>query len=292
MNANVSPTLAGNHASESTDITVRRMDFNFDDDIPTYWFGDDRHMTLLLCALSGVFPEGERYFLRTVRHYEKNIADPELRRQVKAFIGQEAHHGKEHHEFNEFMERKGIPVMEIDRFTRNGLEFQKKYLSHARELAKTCALEHLTALFAETLLENPEFADTIDDRLKPLWFWHAIEESEHKSVAYDVYQDQVDDYWIRTSEMFITSISFTVFTLLHTRSLLKADEKNTANNSGAKHKPFKVKWGTLWQQRHVLKRFGKEYARYYRKDFHPSQKPSAALRDKGLAILRQYGVTA
>ena len=99
-------------------IPVRHMDFEFDDNVPTFWFGNDPLRTMILTALSGTFPEGERMFMRAVRHFQKGITDPELQKQVKAFIGQEAHHGKEHQAFNAMMTGKGVPVDYIEKFTK------------------------------------------------------------------------------------------------------------------------------------------------------------------------------
>ncbi len=265
-------------------IPVRHMDFEFDDSVATFWFGGDPLRTMILTALSGTFPEGERMFMRSVRHYQQAIKDPELRRQVKAFIGQEAHHGKEHQGFNDMMTRKGIPVDMIDRYTREGLKRIGQFYSPERLLAKTCALEHFTALFAELLLAHPELIDEVEEPLKPLWIWHAIEESEHKAVAYDVYQEQVGSYWIRVSEMAVTTVMFSFFSALHTVQLLQA----------AKDQPRTKRWGLkkrltgLWRHRDVLAELGKHYLTYYKTDFHPSQKDSTALRDRGLAMLTQY----
>ncbi|RLU00638.1 metal-dependent hydrolase [Ketobacter sp.] len=265
-------------------IPVRQMDFEFDEAISTFWFDGDPLRTMILTALSGTFPEGERMFMRSVRHYQSNLKDPELRQRVKAFIGQEAHHGKEHQTFNDMMTRKGIPVDKIDAYTKMGLKRIERFYSPGRVLAKTCALEHFTALFAELLLAHPELIDGVDEPLKPLWIWHAIEESEHKSVAYDVYQEQVGGYWLRVSEMAITTVMFSFFSALHTAQLLQA----------AKDQPRTRRWRLkdrvqgMWRHREVLAELGKHYLTYYKPDFHPSQKDSRALRDRGLALLTAY----
>lgn len=265
------------------DIPVRRMDFEFDDSIPKYWFGGDPLRTMILTGLSCTFPEGERMFMRSVRHFQAGISDPELQKQVRAFIGQEAHHGKEHDTFNAMMERKGLPMAEVENFVKAGIGREEKLLSPERMLAKTCALEHFTAMFAEMLLERPELIDGVDERLKPLWLWHAVEESEHKSVAFDVYQDQVGSYWIRTSEMAFTSVLFTLFSAFHTYQLLKADPDARQHKRGLRNR-----LQGLWQHRDVLASLGKHYLQYYRRDFHPSQKDSSFLRRKGLKQLQQY----
>lgn len=266
-------------------IPVRRMDFEFDDSIPKYWFGGDPLPTMVLTGLSCTFPEGERMFMRAVRHFEPFIKDPELKKQVKAFIGQEAHHGKEHQEFNDMMGRKGLPIAEIEKFVKTGISREEEWFSPERMLAKTCALEHFTAMFAETLLEYPEIIEEVDERLKPLWLWHAIEESEHKAVAYDVYQDQVGSYWIRASEMALTTILFSLFTAVHTRTLLKKDpQEKSKRPQGLSRKRLKA----AWEGRFILAKLGKHYLSYYRPDFHPSQKDSAFLRRKGLKMLEKF----
>jgi predicted metal-dependent hydrolase len=261
----------------TTEIPVRRMDFEFDDSIPKYWFGNDPVRTFLLTALSATFPEGERMFMRAVRHFEPDVKDPELRRQVKAFIGQEAHHGKEHQSFNSMMDRKGIPVLAIEDFVRKTIAREEAFLGPKRMLAKTCALEHFTAMFAETLLEHPELIDEVDDRLKSLWLWHAVEESEHKSVAFDVYQDQVGSYWIRTSEMAATTLLFSFFTTVHTVQLLSAAKDKPARSGS--------RLAGLWKHRGIFAKLGRRYLDYYRPGFHPSQEDSSELRRQGLERL-------
>ncbi len=267
----------------TTNIPVRRMDFKFDDSIPKYWYGDDPIRTMVLTALSCTFPEGERMFMRAVRHFQANITDPKLQKDVRAFIGQEAHHGKEHQAFNEMMGRKNLPTMNIDKFVKKMIAREESLFSPEHMLARTCALEHFTAMFAEMLLAHPEMLNEVDERLKPLWMWHAVEESEHKSVAFDVFQDQVNSYWIRSGEMAFISVFFTFFTIVHTRQLLSAakSEVDTA-------KSMRKNLAMLWKNRRVLADLSKHYLSYYRPNFHPSQKDSSSLRKKGLLFLKKY----
>lgn len=263
-------------------IPVRRMDFEFDDSIPEYWFGGDPFRSLLLTALSCTFPEGERMFMRAVRHFQPGVKNEELQKEVRAFIGQEAHHGKEHEAFNEMMSRKGLPIKRIEAFVKKSIAFEESKLSKERMLAKTCALEHFTAMFAEAMLERPELLDGVDERLKPLWLWHAVEESEHKAVAFDVYQDQVGSYWIRSSEMALTTVLFSFFTALHTAELM------SASGEGRNLKSIIGGVNFLWGRKGMLTGQLKKYLSYYRPDFHPNDYDSRALRDKGLSLLKAY----
>ena len=262
-----------------SEIQPRKMDFRFDPAMPRYWFADDQFKTILLTALSCTFPEGERFFVRSVRHYQKQIEDPLLREQVKGFIGQEAHHGNEHDAFNDFMEARGVPTKKVDAFVNRGMRFMAKHLSPQRQLAKTCALEHFTAMLAELILENPEFLDGMDERMLPLWLWHAVEESEHKAVAFDVYQEQVDNYWVRTSEMAFTTVEFIGFTIFHYMQLRRGMDDPTDWPS--------VRNGFNWLlgKPGWLRKLGKSYIAYYKRDFHPSKRDSTFLRKQGLRKL-------
>ena len=263
----------------NSDIQPRKMDFSFDPAMPRYWFDDDQFKTILLTALSCTFPEGERFFVRSVRHYQKQIQDPLLREQVKGFIGQEAHHGNEHDAFNHFMESKGVPTGKVDEFVNSGMRFMAKHLSPQRQLAKTCALEHFTAMLAELMLEHPDFFKGMDERMLPLWLWHAVEESEHKAVAFDVYQDQVDSYWVRTSEMALTTVEFISFTIIHYYQLRKDMDDATDWRS--------VRGGINWLlgKPGWLRKLGKSYLAYYKRDFHPGKRDSTFLRKQGLKKL-------
>lgn len=277
MSTHTTVTPAG-----TANIPVRRMDFEFDDAIPKYWFDNNPMLTMLLTGLSCVFPEGERMFMRAVRHYQDQITDPELQKEVRAFIGQEAHHGKEHQSFNNLMAKKDLPIATIEAFVKQAIAFEEKNLSKERMLAKTCALEHFTAMFAEMILEHPEFLNGVDERLKPLWLWHAVEESEHKAVAYDVYQTAVGSYWIRASEMAATTVLFSFFTGLHTVQLMRAsgEQRN--------FKAIAQGLNKLVGRKGFFRGMLPQYLAYYHPDFHPNQRDSSALRNKGLLLLKQY----
>lgn len=134
-------------------------------------------------------------------------------------------------------------------------------------------------MLAELILENPEFLEGMDQRMLPLWLWHAVEESEHKAVAFDVYQDQVGSYWTRTSEMAITTVEFIGFTIFHYAQLrAEMDDKRDLRSimNGFNWLLGKPGW---------LRRLGPSYLAYFKRDFHPSKKDSSQLRQQGLEKL-------
>jgi predicted metal-dependent hydrolase len=172
-------------------IPTRRM--NLDEafqSVPKH-FGKDGDLITshITAALSSVFPDGEDFFVKSVRHYRDQITDPALKRQVGGFIGQESVHGREHRAFNAHLATLGYPTLQAEKLTRGGLALRWRFAPKKSSLAMTAALEHFTATLAEMILTNDEARDLFgDETVKALFVWHALEEAEHKAVAFDVYK--------------------------------------------------------------------------------------------------------
>lgn len=143
----------------------------------------------VIAALSAVFPDGEDFFVRSVRRYRDEIEDADLKRRVAGFIGQEAMHGREHRALNRRLDKLGYPTSRFERLTGIGLRVRERVLPPKSNLAATAALEHFTATLAELVLSDPEVRKMFGHvEVKNLFLWHALEESEHKAVAFDVYK--------------------------------------------------------------------------------------------------------
>lgn len=172
-------------------VPVRRVEFSdLFADVPKNFAGDgDPLASHLVAVLSAVFPPGEEYFVRTVRHYRDRITDPALRQAVNGFIGQESIHGREHRALNDLLAHHGYPVRTIEKVIDGALRLRERVLPAHVNLATTAALEHFTAVFAEELMTNPDLrAELTHPAVRNLLEWHALEEAEHKAVAFDVYR--------------------------------------------------------------------------------------------------------
>jgi hypothetical protein len=172
-------------------VPTRRMSFEQSmEHLPHHFAADgDLISCHVISALSSVFPDGEDYFVRSVRHYRERVTDPALKRQVAGFIGQEAIHGREHRVFNDRLAELGYPTKTFEHVTRVGLHFRERTLPPISNLAATAALEHFTATLAELVLRNEEIRALMGaTAVRDLFVWHALEESEHKAVAFDVYR--------------------------------------------------------------------------------------------------------
>ena len=246
-------------------IKVRRMDYRFTPDIPADWADENPLLTALMAGLSASFPPGERYFIESVRSYADGIDDPDLRERVRGFIGQEANHTKEHLAFNAFLDGRGVPAGKIQSAVERGLKHIKQRNSPAENLARTVALEHLTAFLASAFLENPEVLARTHPTVAAFWAWHAIEEIEHRSVAFDVYKRFVDDEPLRLRTMAEVTFLFSVLTALRTAVVL-------ANKGRLFDLPDIARGlGVLFGKPGILRKTMPLYRAYYRRAFHPDE---------------------
>lgn len=168
-------------------IPPRQMDFRMPADAPRYFYDNNATATMFFAMLSGLFPPGERFFMESVRHFRDQITDETLKAEVSGFMGQEAIHGREHDRLNELLAERGIYMRAPDKMVKLGLWLLEK-LPHSQQLACTTYMEHFTALLAQQLLCDEQFSSKADPEMIKLWQWHALEELEHKAVAYDVYE--------------------------------------------------------------------------------------------------------
>ncbi|MGH3412185.1 MAG: metal-dependent hydrolase [Marmoricola sp.] len=192
------------------DVRTRRIRFSYPTgSLHQHYVDDDLVMSHVVAVLSGMFPEGENFFVRAVRDARDLVHDPELLEQLTGFVGQEASHGREHRELNQRLADMGYRSMTVDRHVKWLLAQVERLGSRRRRLAVTAALEHYTATLAECLLSKPEAQALLGEtEVRSLLLWHALEESEHKAVAFDVYRAAGGPEWLRVWVMRVTTLVF------------------------------------------------------------------------------------
>lgn len=206
-------------------IKTRRIKFRYPTgSLNRHYVQGDLVMSHIIAMLSAVFPEGEDYFIRSVKHFSDQITDPLLKKQVAGFIGQEVTHGREHRELNERLQQMGYPTGIVDRMTKRGMSLYTRYLPPRFNLAMTAALEHYTATLAETLLTDQRAQDLLGEgEVRSMLLWHALEESEHRAVAFDVYRAVGGTERMRAWAMRLITTVFLCGTLLDTLMSLLLD---------------------------------------------------------------------
>ncbi len=175
-------------------ITPRDRRFGRGKTQQRWWLGDDPIATAFYNALSITFPRGEAFFIESVRAF-RDHAPPKLAGEIAAFIKQEVMHGREHIAFNNRVTDAGYDISLLERKVTESLEMTKGR-DPVLNLAVTMVLEHYTAIMAKSFLIGNHF-DKADPEVRQLWQWHAIEEIEHKGVAYDTWLHATRS-WSRT----------------------------------------------------------------------------------------------
>jgi len=167
-------------------LIVRKLSIDLKQGFARHWFGGDAFRSQLFNATSMTFPQGEQFFIDSVRDALPLIESPELREQVRGFIGQEATHRHLHAQYNAELERQGLHYV-LQRWIAWRIR-QSSKVSLASRLAVTAAFEHYTALFAQVTLNGRLGVERADALPRLLWSWHSAEELEHRAVAFDVYR--------------------------------------------------------------------------------------------------------
>lgn len=270
--------------SQRIDImpTVRNYDFDLPVERMRDWHPAGRHVTGSFNAKSLFFPEGEKFFIQSVRYYRDRIPAGPLQDAVTAFIAQEGAHGREHRDYNRAIAQAGFPADQIERKIIRTLDITRRFTPRAHQLAVTIALEHFTAIMAHRLLEDPEVLAGADPRYAAIWRWHAVEETEHKAVAFDVYQATVGKglrgYLRRCIVMLGTSVFFVFNVWRHHIALMKHDglHRDWAGWRHYLHHAF-VRPG-------VYRKIFWDWLDYFRPGFHPWQHDNRELLARWQAV--------
>lgn len=267
-------TTASTATPAARPIKVRRIEFDYDSGLPKHFVAGDPAMSHVVAVLSSLFPEGEDFFVQSVRRYRDDIADPVLRKQVGGFIGQEAIHGREHRTINHRLQEMGYPTRFIDRCVHFGLvRVGAKLLPRTRQLAITAALEHYTATLAEVLMGDDEAnALFTEPEVRNLFLWHAVEESEHKAVAFDVFQEVSGRHWERALVMNVTTAGFLLASVGGTTLSLALDSHTYRHPVRTLRSIARLR-RSPWLSKAVRRRIRD----YNRRDFHPDDHDATEL---------------
>ena len=258
------------HPDHHAPITPREsLDFRLDEDIPRHWMEGDPFKTRFFDAMSTLFPVGERFFITSVRAYRERITDAQLQQDVKDFTRQEAQHSLVHLRYNERLRAQGVDIDDITRGLEAGLfDRVPRLFSERHRLAMTAAFEHLTAMMCTCFFERRELLEGSDPRIRAVFAWHAIEEVEHKAVAFDVLTKVAQaGWWPRARAMAQVSLGFPLIVAVILNHMLRVDGYSRRQRLGLWikglwwfHKPGGLFWNT-WRY----------YLSYYRPGFHPWQ---------------------
>ena len=259
------------------EIVVRDLRFGRTNKPGKWWLAGNPIATHWHNALSATFPRGEAMFIEAVKAHRDGVP-PKLEAEIRAFVKQEINHTREHLVFNKAAIEAGYNLDAIDQRLEANLALTKDR-PPIINLAVTIALEHYTAMMANDFLSNPKHFAGAEPESAAMWRWHAMEEIEHKGVAYDTYLHATRNWskwrrWkLKSIMMLIVSGNFLRNRWNDTLSLLAQD-----GIAGPKVK-LQLAWYLIGSPG-VLRRVFPAWCAYFLPGFHPWNHDDRALIGK------------
>ena len=253
-------------------IPIRHMKFDFEPEKLDHRFYMDAELASAYFASLSIFLTlGEDLVIDTARYHRDFIKDPLLKQRVTSLIGQEAIHSKMHEELNDAYMERDLPVKLFRFLAGYVFEYGFNRLPQPMKLSLMAGIEHFTAVLAEYMMNHESvFFRSTDEKQRAIWMWHMLEESEHKDIAFDVFQTLSNNYALRIAGFFPALI--TILVLISAASTIVPfyrDPKNLIRWSYWKEIPhsfrliFGLKDGVYGSSlKHIFD--------YLRPDFHPN----------------------
>ena len=258
-------------------ITVRDRRFGRGAVQERWWAGGDPIATAWFNALSATFPRGETLFVEAVKAFRAD-APPQLAAEIRAFVKQEVNHTREHLAFNRAAEAAGYDLSRIDAWVEEMIGRIYRRPKHGW-LAVTIALEHFTAMFSHEFLAHPEHFAGAESEQAALWRWHAVEEIEHKGVAYDTWLHATRS-WSRWKRWKVKSVLMLVITRRFVMHRFRDAGALLAQDGIA---GWRAKARLIWYlvgRPGILRRVFPAWCAYFLPGFHPWNQDDRALIGK------------
>jgi uncharacterized protein len=267
-------TLKRNKTPADLTITVRDLRFGRDQQTTRWWLNGDPYQTAIYNALSATFPKGEAHFVESVRNFREH-GDERLKGEIKAFTTQEVIHSREHLAFNRRAEQAGYDLAPLERKVDESLELlaQKPPIAG---LISTMCLEHFTGIIAHELLSNPRHLAGADPATADLWRWHAVEEIEHKGVAYDTWL-AATAHWPRFKRWKVKSLMMLLVTRNFVQHRTEGAMELLRQDGITGWKAFlRLQWA-MWGNPGIFRKVGAAWLKFFLPGFHPWNEDDRAL---------------
>ena len=172
------------------EVVTRDLHFDMNKDtVSRHWFNNDPWTTHWMNAILAAVPDGERMVMNSARRQLDKLDDPEVRKAAIEFVRQERIHAREHDDMNAAGVEHGVPIDKVEAVFKILRKQVLTRMSDDMQSSIAAAFEHFTAIISSVLLEHPELFDDTHPELRGMLYWHFVEETEHKSVSFDVFVD-------------------------------------------------------------------------------------------------------
>lgn len=187
--------------SVAEDIPVRRMNFEFPDDMDLVFIEDDPALSYFFVGAWMMLPYLEPYLIRTVQAAMEHVRDPQTLEEMKRFCAQEGQHFRQHAKANEVVKRvhpSGPALAALEKEVEALFARWSKEKSLRFNLAYAEGFESMTCSGAIAQIELDIFS-YMKEPIRSLMYWHIMEEVEHRTVCFDAYEQVCGGYFYRTA---------------------------------------------------------------------------------------------
>ncbi len=251
-------------------IRPRNPPLHLTDEISRQWVGQNAVATAIVNSVLMLFPAGERFFIRSVRRYLPELP-AELAERVHGFFGQEGRHGQAHDRMNHVLEEQGFHIQRfLEIYQWFCFKLIEPIVPPELRISTTAACEHFTAVLADDLLRPNSMYEAFAAPMQELLMWHAAEEIEHKSVAFDVLQTLHAGYATRVAGLALAASLLGAFWMGGTLNLLMQERQKLGWARLYADAQQLGRWRRLHKKRGIIRDvFVRGIREYLRRDFHP-----------------------
>jgi uncharacterized protein len=258
-------------------IDARDVRFELGAGVASHWSPAEPEFSHVANGFMATLPHLEPYFIHNIHAAAEQLPPGELRADAEGFNKQEARHAQQHRAWNEVLAQRYPGFEAIEDALKKKLANSRRNDSLAFRLAYTAGFEAITYQVVSFILDERErWLGGADPNLIAMLIWHAAEEVEHKSVAFDVYQAVHGGYWMRVWGLACALVHTIRDLRKFTRHMLRGD--GLWQNPKSRRRLSKVR-------RALLSRLIPPLRAYLRPDYHPNQHPVPPILE---AWLRSY----
>lgn len=212
-------------------ITPRKLRFDLPDSLDPVIIEGEPEESYINVAMSILLPHLEPYLIKTMRLAKREVRDDALAADLEAFCAQEGHHYRQHALLNQALVRGGARGFEdLERELAADYQRFQRSRSLRFNLAYAEGFEALTTAMA--LVFTGEDKSRWNPAVLDVFLWHLLEELEHRTVAFEVYEHVVGSYPYRIAVGAYAQWHLLRFLIRAANAMLAADPRTEAEFGG------------------------------------------------------------
>ena len=257
-------------------VRPRRTTFSFPSSIPKYWLAGNVVETHFFNAINLFVVSFEDFMGRVMRARLPQLRekDPAFERQVRGFMGQEATHSFVHAKYLQNIKDHGFQVDDyLARCEHVFSHWFERRLGTRLCLATIAGFEHLTSVLAELILAG-RMMQGADPVMAEVWEWHAAEEIEHKTLAFELLRATHPSFLLRMVGAVLGALVVFGFIGVGLVMLLRQERLLWRKQTWTELK------GLLFGRVRLVPRLLSLFVQYFRPGFHPLQQDTYYLAEQ------------